>query len=286
MEKTVQSTKANPLAKYFRQPAIYMQLPSNGKYWPEDSIELPVTGEIEVYPMTTRDEITLRTPDALMNGSGVVDVIQSCCPNIKNAWKTPNIDIDAILIAIRIASYGEQLDIDTTCPHCSSENKHNLDLHQCLSSIGSPNYDKPLLLDDLKVKLKPQEYFMVNKENSINFEEQKILQALENVEIDEQVRSQEILKSMNRLVEISIEVLSNATEYFELSDGKRITDYDFIKEFYTKIPGSTFKLIQGRLLEITKDGGVPPQNMRCIQCSQEYISPLTFDYANFFGKGF
>ena len=78
----------NPLTKFFRQPAIYLKLPSNGAFWPNDAIELPLTGEIPVYPLTTKDEIILRTPDALLNGEGVVEVIQSCCPSIKDAWQT------------------------------------------------------------------------------------------------------------------------------------------------------------------------------------------------------
>jgi hypothetical protein len=61
--------------------------------------------------MTTKDEITLKTPDALLNGQGVVNVIESCCPAIKDAWAMPSIDVDATLIAIRIASYGNQMDL-------------------------------------------------------------------------------------------------------------------------------------------------------------------------------
>ena len=109
---------ANPLAKHFRQPAIYTKLPSQGEFWPAGALELPANGEVPIYPMTARDEIILRTPDALLNGQGVVDVLQSCCPSVKDAWKLPSIDVDAILIAVRIATYGNQLDVDATCPHC------------------------------------------------------------------------------------------------------------------------------------------------------------------------
>ena len=101
---------ANPLAKHFRQPAIYMKLPSQGRFWPSEALNLPATGAIPVYPMTAKDEIVLRTPDALMNGQGIIDVIQSCCPNIVDAWRMPSIDVDAVLVAIRIASYGNQMD--------------------------------------------------------------------------------------------------------------------------------------------------------------------------------
>ena len=55
----------NPLKQYFRQPAIYIRLPSQGKNYPEGSLNMPPTGELAVYPMTAIDEITYRTPDAL-----------------------------------------------------------------------------------------------------------------------------------------------------------------------------------------------------------------------------
>ena len=41
----------------------------------------------------------MKTPDALVNGETTVEVIQSCMPNIKDAWKIPVIDLDVILIA-------------------------------------------------------------------------------------------------------------------------------------------------------------------------------------------
>ena len=108
LPKTGQSN-ANPLTSYMRQPKIYISLPSQGNFWPEHSIDMPENNELPVYSMTARDELLFKTPDALMNGQSIVDVIQSCVPNIKNAWVTPSIDLDTILIAIRIATYGEDM---------------------------------------------------------------------------------------------------------------------------------------------------------------------------------
>ena len=90
----------NPLQQFFRQPAIYIKLPSNGKFYPEGALTMPENGEIPVYPMTAVDEITYRTPDALFNGTAVVNVIQSCVPAIKNAWFIPAMDIDTLLLLI------------------------------------------------------------------------------------------------------------------------------------------------------------------------------------------
>ena len=97
----------NPLGKYYRQPQIYIRLPSKGKYYGPEVFTPTETGEIPVLPMTAKDELAFKTPDAMMSGQATVDVIQSCVPNFKNAWKMVNFDTDAVLLAIRIATYGE-----------------------------------------------------------------------------------------------------------------------------------------------------------------------------------
>jgi hypothetical protein len=112
---------ANPLRHFFRQPAIYLRLPSDGNFWPEGDLAMPQNRELPVLPMTAIDEITYRTPDALFNGQAVISVIESCIPNIKNAWSAPGLDVNAILIAIRIASYGHNMCISTTCTKCQNE---------------------------------------------------------------------------------------------------------------------------------------------------------------------
>ena len=72
---------------------------------------MPPNGEIGIFPMTARDELVLKTPDALLNGASTVEVINSCVPAITDAWEIPSVDMDALLIGIRIATYGENMDI-------------------------------------------------------------------------------------------------------------------------------------------------------------------------------
>ena len=129
----------NPLKQYFRQPVIYLRLPSGGEFYPPGTIDMPVNREIPILPMTAIDEITYRTPDALFNGTAVINVIQSCCPNIKNAWVIPSMDVDSLLVAIRIASYGHNMEFDTTCPHCNNVSTQSLDLRSVLDKMRAPN---------------------------------------------------------------------------------------------------------------------------------------------------
>ena len=60
--------------------------------------------------MTAKDEMAFKTPDAMINGQSTVDVIKSCVPNLLDPWKMVNYDTDAVLLAIRIATYGETMD--------------------------------------------------------------------------------------------------------------------------------------------------------------------------------
>ena len=69
----------NPLGKYYRQPQIYIKLPSKGKYYTADVFTPTETGEIPVLPMTAKDELAFKTPDAMMNGQATVDVSSRVC---------------------------------------------------------------------------------------------------------------------------------------------------------------------------------------------------------------
>ena len=98
----------NPLSGFMRQPKIYIKLPSGGAFWPRSSIDIPETGDLAVYSMTAKDEITFKTPDALLNGQAVVDVIHSCIPVQSNTQG--NLDwhvLRAMHLAGRCISCGE-----------------------------------------------------------------------------------------------------------------------------------------------------------------------------------
>lgn len=274
----------NPLRAHFRQPAIYFTLPSKGQFW-DSGLDLPASGELPVFPMTARDEILLRTPDALLNGQGVVDVIQSCCPNITDAWQMPSVDVDAVLVAVRIASFGNSMNIETKCPHCNAENSFESNLGNYIDNIKVPNYNQKLEHGKIRIKLKPQTYISLNETNKINYEEQRILTSLGIEEIEDEVRLAEYKKHLNRLVELNAKVLVDNTEYVEiLESGTVVSEPEFIKEFYFNCDAEICKELRTKIAEINSEGAIPPQIGTCDSCEKTYEIPLTFDYSNFFGK--
>jgi hypothetical protein len=182
--------------------------------------------------MTSRDEIMLRTPDALLNGQGMVDVIQSCCPSIKNAWQMPATDVDTVLIAIRIASYGHNMDVESTCPHCNESHTYTMDLRSMLEAVRAPDFEQEHAVEAIFIKFRPQAYYGVNKTSKIGFEINKLGQAIDAIE-DDETRSKEAVTQMSRLVDLNLEVLTGATEYIALDESpeQRVFDKKYILEF-------------------------------------------------------
>ena len=273
---------SNPLSSHFRQPGVFLKLPSGGKYWTNGSINIPANGEIGVMPMTTKDEIMLRTPDALMNGQGVVSVVESCVPAIQNAWGMPTIDLDAILIAIRIATYGDEMDINSKCPNCGEESRHQIPLGQMLLRVRSPDYQEILNIDNLQIKLKPMSYVQSNSTNIAAFEEQKILQLINNDDIPHEAKKAQLDVHIERIISSTVEQLTFNTESITTEDGSIVVNTDYIREFYTNANSKIIKELQKKLREFAEVAGLPPARVQCDGCEKQYNVEITFDYANFF----
>lgn len=276
--------KTNPLAKFFRTPAIYIGLPSGGRYWPEGTLDMPENDELPVFPMTNRDEITLRTPDALINGQGVVDVIQSCVPNIKNAWKMPSVDVDATLMAIRIASYGHNMDFEQTCSACGHQDNYSMDLRHTMSTVKCPDYEHPVEFGPIRIRFKPQDYAHVNKSNQLAFELAKMQQNFEGMSEEDQITANAL--QLEKFTQLNISSMVSITEYVELADtGERIDNEDFLSEFFANIDSGLFNKIQEELVKLTADSNVKPSKVACTECGAEVELNIMFDYASFFGRG-
>ena len=277
------SNSSNPLAQYFRQPAIYMRLPSQGSFYPKDALELTPTGELPIYPMTALDEITYRTPDALFNGQAVVSVIQSCVPNIKNAWAMPSVDLNAVLTAIRIASYGSDLGIQSQCPACSEENEYEADLRLLLDNIKPHDFSSPLTFGDLTVVFKPMTYDESNKSSSLLFEQQKTVQTIYDSDLAEDKKLEAMNNSMAKMTELTMQALKHNIAVIR-TPAATVAETEFIDEFLRNCDRETFHSIRDHIIKLRESSEMPPLAIKCAACEHQYEQQLTLDQTSFFVK--
>jgi hypothetical protein len=195
--------KANPLANYFRQPKMYMRLPSHGQFYPEGALDSSEIDEYPVYAMTAKDELMFKTPDALMNGQATVEVIKSCIPAIKNPWQMPSLDLDAVLIAIRIATYGEQMDMNASCPACQHFNDFTLNLVHYLDTIAQTNYNTEVSVPPLLVHIRPYSYKEISRTAMKSLEQQKIFSVVNNEDMPDEEKIEKFGESFVKLTQLT-----------------------------------------------------------------------------------
>jgi hypothetical protein len=106
-------------------PGQTYRLPSLCKNYTNGEISDDVqNGEIILYPMTTLDEICLKTPDMLFQGTAVDEVLKRRAPQILKPLDLIPKDVDYILSALRQITYGDNLEITYTCSNkkCAHKN--------------------------------------------------------------------------------------------------------------------------------------------------------------------
>jgi hypothetical protein len=270
----------NPLRQFFRRPSIYIKLPSGGRFYGPDIYEPTENGEIPIYPMSAIDEITSKTPDAVFSGQAVVDIIQSCVPNIKNAWKLNVIDMETIIIAIRIASSGEELDITSTCPACENEADYGVNLVQIMSNQGDINYEETLKLRDLEIKFKPLTYKETNNNNLAQYELRKIAAIWEASEATQ--TTEDVKEAVQKLNQLMTDIIASTVEYIKTPE-VTVTNQEFIREFLENCDRQTNKAIKEKSMELKTRNDLKPMRLKCTNCNHEYDQELMLNITNFFG---
>jgi hypothetical protein len=274
----------NPLQKYFRQPSIYVKLPSEGKFYPPGTLDMPVNGEIPVYPMTAMDEIVNRTPDALFNGSAVAEIFKSCIPNIKDPWAIPQTDVDMLLTAVRIASYGHEMEMTVTCPHCNESQDYALDLRVVIDQYQSPDYSKPAQISDLEIFFKPMSYHDLNETAKAQFEQQKVMQMTQaNADIPDEDKMTALGQALTNVTKLTMGAMAHSIAMVRVN-GEPVDNPKHIKEFMDNCDTKIFNRIRDHLSTLREGTELRPLSIKCSneECGKEYQQPFTLDMSNFF----
>jgi hypothetical protein len=274
---------ANPLQQFFRQPKIYIKLPSGGAYNVPGTVQGDIT-KIPVFGMTGMDEIILKTPDALLAGESTVKVIESCVPAITDAWELCNLDTTLIIAAIRIATYGSTMAIKHTCPHCQNENDYDIDLTKVIEHYNQCTYENKIVLDNLVIRMHPLTYRQSTEYSLKNFRLQQQLNQARNLE-DENQQQEVYNRLFKELGELQNDIFQSSVEAVET--GKEVvTQQTYIKEFLANCDKVVFDEIRRRN-EINRDRwALPSFTVQCsnTECSAENTVYIELDQANFFVK--
>jgi hypothetical protein len=269
----------NPLQKYFRQPKVFIKLPSGGIYSRPGTVQGDPTN-VPVYGMTGMDEIIVRTPDALLSGESTATVVGSCVPAIKDPWDLCILDLVLILAAIRIATYGNSMAIGHTCTNCGAENDYDIDLNKVVEFYMNCQYESKIVLKDITINLKPLNYKASTEFNLRNFRlQQRIAQAevMENT----QERQDLINGLFKELAAIQTEIYKVTIDSVDIGD-QVVTETAYILEWLDNCDKAVFDAIKQINQKNTDTWTMPKFPVKCDECETAVNLTVDLDQSNFF----
>jgi len=275
----------NPLKHLYRSKTVYVQLPSKGKFYKKPP-HFSVDGEIGVMPMTTNDELKLKSPDALFNGEAMFDMLASCVPDIENPREIPACDLDVLVFAIRIATNGDQMEISSECPHCEKTHEYDVNLTHFMASAKEMDLEPSVKIDDnTTVHVRPYSLESRMKTQIQQFHAYRMESMLNGGEISTERKVELFNDALAAASTISVELVAENISKVELKEGDDVTkveNYDHIYQWVTNMDSSTYKKIIGHIRKLSDANIEKEIKLTCSGCGKEYRSDIDLDPTNFF----
>jgi DNA-directed RNA polymerase subunit M/transcription elongation factor TFIIS len=275
--------QANPLKQYFRSFKMYLKIPSGTSYYEPNVVEFTDKGEVGVLAMTGKDELALKNPDALLNGEALIEVLTSCVPAVKQPRALLTNDIDALITAIRYATYNDSLETTIKCPQCTHENTYKLDLQHALDQMEQLEPEYVVNLENgLSIFVKPYAFPDLLKGLHAQFEQTKLARAIESDTLSDKQRSDIFGKAFKEIAVTKFELMCGGiVKIVDESNNINVTDKSYIKEFLQNIDKKSVDKIGDQIAKINQIGIKRTFTATCEKCKHEWESEIDFNPVNF-----
>lgn len=273
----------NPLKGYFRQYKLFLKLPSGTSYYAPDAVNFTDLGEIGIMPMTGKDELILKNPDALLNGEALIEVIRSCAPGVKDPRVLLTNDIDAIITAIRYATYNDSLETELSCPACNHSSVFKLDLQYSLDNIEFLDSEYVVNLESgLSIFVKPYGFTELLKGLHAQFEQSKLTRAIESDNLSDDQRAKLFADAFNKLATITYTLMINSIiKIVDESNNIDVSDKSFIEDFLQNTDKKSTDKISDLIKKINQIGIKKTFTAVCEKCNNSWESEVDFNPVNF-----
>lgn len=279
----------NPLQSYYRVSKMYIRLPSGTSYYRDGVVKFTDNGEVGIKAMTSRDEMMLKNPDALLNGEAFKEVLKSCVDGLADPTALLINDVESLMVAIKQCTYGNNLEFNVNCPKCDSDNKFSMDLTFALSNMQSLDSEYVVTLESgLSLFLRPYSYSDFVKTSLSAFEQNKLIQKIQDTSIPEEERLKLLTRSFDTLTKLNIELMTSTIIKMVKEDDNFVMENNIenrknIVEFLKNISKEDSDRIQSEVTRMNSVGLVRKMNVICQnkECNHEWEADVDFNPVNF-----
>jgi len=256
----------NPLLEKIKIPGESFKLPSSGVFYKDGELASHIkNGEIHIYPMTTIDEIVIKSPDKLMNGDAIKEVFSRCVPDIMKPGQLFTQDIDFILACLRKVSFGSEISMSYT--------------HSC---EDAKEHSYSILIDDFLKRTTSVDNIVFNNSFELKLDNGQVvkLSPLRYDEFIEQSRAQLNKDNMATAESLRDHIVKTTSDVINSVDN--INDKTMIREWLTALPVLYLKQIFKGLEQCSKWGVIFEETVKCKDCQEEIIMQLPLNPLSFF----
>lgn len=237
--------------------------------------------EVEIYPLSAKNEIYINNPDHLLSGEASRYSIVECSPNIGDVLNLPYMDMEAISMGIKKASYGNEINLPYKCPHCKHEATAIYSIDYIFSQMKQLPENFICDVDGLKIYLKPFPLECYDQFKLIYTNEKIAENALSDTELTKEEKAKSIYDSIQNISTISTESVGKCIIRIE-TETDEVTDQTYIIDYFNNAPVKHIKAIMKKHNEFSEYGLPRNVNVECEGCNKEFEYPMTYDPSSFF----
>lgn len=300
----------NPLLEdlYQTLPGVSIALPTRGIYYPagtfQDGTDL---NDFPVGVLTMVDEMRFRDPYLQASGKAMKEMVLRLRPQIQDFDVLCDIDIEAIILAARLASYGTHLDQHITCSNPDTYEEMNPDTNEPTGEkLSVCRYEEDRTIDlgvvalnyapieDLEefvftlepynqeITLKPITHAMSLRMTKSFIDRQRNIDRLNEFGDEVSVMDDRVINSymsiMDMSIDMTIELVADSIFSVKRAKGKSIYTHDFIIEWVKRLPPEAIQFINGKINElIERIKRMSVVDYTCPECGHEQKIPLVLD---------
>jgi len=258
--------KINPLLERVKLPGETFTLPSGGLFYDEGVLDPSVeNAEIYVSPMTTLDEITMKSPDLLFSGNAVKQVFSRCIPQVLDTDRLLSKDVDFLLACLRKVSYGDEMTIEYM-HDCKDAKTHTYVVDVSRFVLGARRIDPTTVKEEFTVVFpngQIAEFQPILFRDYLN-----IMQALststDNVS-PEVIRDEMVLSLVGLIRKVD-----------------EIDDREMIIEWLKNIPPRFISVINEKIEKVSTWGADFTASIVCLDCGKKVEAEIPLNPLSFF----
>ncbi len=110
------------------------------------------------------------------------------------------------------------MEFTSKCPKCEESNDFGIDLREIMERMTTPDFSTPVTIGDVIIHFKPLSYKEQNDNNTAQFQDQKMLEALPSSDMAEEEKIKLLQQAFNNVSLLTLNAIADSISMIKTGD--------------------------------------------------------------------